>query len=225
MKYFTQDYLNFFMELAANNHKNWFDENRTRYHKSIKKPFEVFVTAVINEMRKSNPAINLEYKDCIFRINRDIRFSKDKTPYKLNRSAIVNVGGKKDKTAPGLYFELTPEHVRVYSGVYGLDKNELQAVREEISENLKEFNSIVSNKNFKETFGEVNGEKNKRIPKEFVEAGEKQPLIFNKQFYIYTTLPAETILEDNLLEQIISKYKVAEPFAKFLEKPIMNLRN
>ena len=225
MKYFTQDYLDFFKELAANNHKNWFDENRKRYHENVKQPFEVFVTAVINEMRKINPAINLEYKDCIFRINRDIRFSKDKTPYKLNRSAIVNVGGKKDKTAPGLYFELTPEHVRVYSGVYGLDKNELQAVREEIMENPKKFNSIISDKKFKSTFGEVNGEKNKRIPKEFEAAAEKQALIYNKQFYIYSTLPADIILEDNLLDQIMSTFKVAKPFADFLEKPIMNLRS
>ena len=225
MTYFTPDFLEFFKELAANNNKDWFDENRKRYHENIKKPFEDFVTAVINEMRKTDKELNVTYKDCIFRINRDIRFSKDKSPYKLNRSAAISRGGRKDHTTPGLYFEITPEHVRVYTGIYGMDKNQLQEVREEIAENLTKFNKLINEKKFKESYGEIHGEKNARIPKEFQEAGEKQPLIYNKQFYVYTSFPPEIIFEEGLEKKLVDAYTIAKPLADFLHKPIQNLKD
>jgi uncharacterized protein (TIGR02453 family) len=224
MSHLSPDFLEFFKELAPNNNKDWFDENRARYHENIKKPFEDFVTAVINEMRKTDDSLNITYKDCIFRINRDVRFSKDKSPYKLNRSALISNNGKKEKTIPGLYFELSPEHARVYSGVYQPDKDQLYALREEITENGKEFEKIISEKKFVELFGEIQGDKNARLPKEFQKAAEKQPLLFNKQFYVYTTFEPEEILKEGFEKKIVEAYKIAEPFAKFLSKPILNLK-
>ena len=224
MSYLSPDFLEFFKELAPNNNKDWFDENRARYHENIKKPFEDFVTAVINEMRKTDDSLNITYKDCIFRINRDVRFSKDKSPYKLNRSALISNNGKKEKTIPGLYFELSPEHARVYSGVYQPDKDQLYALREEITENGKEFEKIISEKKFVELFGEIQGDKNARLPKEFQKAAEKQPLLFNKQFYVYTTFEPEEILKEGFEKKIVEAYKIAEPFVKFLSKPILNLK-
>ena len=224
MIHFTPDFLDFFKELAPNNNKDWFDENRKRYHESVKTPFDNFVTVMINEMRKTDKTINLSYKDCVFRINRDIRFSKDKTPYKLNRSAEISAGGKKDYGTPGIYFDITPEHVRVYTGIYNPDKHELLAVREEIAENSKEFDKIINEKKFKKVFGEIQGQKNVRLPKEFQEAGEKQPLMYNKQFYVYTTFEPEIIFEEGLEKKLFDAYKIAEPFAKFLAKPILNLK-
>lgn len=221
MAYFNQDFLDFFMELAPNNHKEWFDENRSRYHKSVKEPFDAFVKALIIEMRKTNPALNeLEAKNCVFRINRDIRFSKDKTPYKLNRSAAISPGGRKDHSEAGLYFEFTPEHVRVYSGVYQPSKEQLLAIREEIADNQTKFKKIITDKKFVETFGEIKGDKNARLPKELKEAGEKQPLIFNKQFYIYHTMSPELILADNLIEELLSIYDISKPFRDFMNKPL-----
>lgn len=223
MIHFTPDFLDFFKELAANNTKDWFDENRKRYHESVKTPFDNFVDVMINEMRKTDKSLNITYKDCVFRINRDIRFSKDKTPYKLNRSAAIASGGKKDHANPGIYFEITPEHVRVYTGIYGPDKHQLLAVREEIADNQKEFDKIINEKKFKKVFGEINGSKNVRLPKDLQEAGEKQPLIYNKQFYVYTTFSPEIIFEDGLEKKLVDTYKIAEPFAKFLAKPLLNL--
>lgn len=224
MIHFTPDFLDFFKELAPNNNKDWFDENRKRYHESVKTPFDNFVTVMINEMRKTDKSLNISYKDCVFRINRDIRFSKDKTPYKLNRSAAISAGGKKDRINPGIYFEITPEHVRVYSGVFGPDKHQLLAVREEITDNLKEFDKLINEKKFKSTFGEIHGAKNVRLPKEMQEAGEKQPLIYNKQFYVYTTFSPEIIFKERLENKLVEAFKIAEPLAKFLSKPIQNLQ-
>jgi hypothetical protein len=127
MTFFEPDFLQFFKDLAPNNNKDWFDVNRKRYEEIVKIPFKKFVQHVISEMAKKDSAFkSLEAKDCIFRINRDVRFSKEKQPYKLMVSAVISPKGKKDKAINGVYFELTPEHVRVYGGVYEIEKDDLQ---------------------------------------------------------------------------------------------------
>jgi uncharacterized protein (TIGR02453 family) len=222
MAYFSKDFIQFFKDLAGNNNKEWFDENRKRYEREVKDPFKKFVQDVIDMVSKHDPKVGIEPKDAIFRINRDIRFSKDKTPYKTNVSAIVSPIGKKDKTNPGLYFELTPEHVRIYGGVYMTDKEQLYSVRSHIVENLKEFEKIISDKKFVDVYGEVRGEKNKVIPSEFKEAAEKQPLIFNKQFYYFTQFEPELVLKDDLLNTFEDAYKVSLPIADFLSKALQS---
>ena len=221
MAFFTQDYLDFFIELAPNNNKDWFDENRKRYHKSVKDPMKAFVDHLIEKGKAINPAWGeLEAKDCIFRINRDIRFSKDKTPYKLNRSAVLVEGGKKNHTTPGLYFEMGPEDLRVYGGVYKLEKEQLLEVREAIADNLDEFQKAYQDADFLATYGEIRGDKNKIIPKHLKAAAEKEPLIFNKNWYYFAKFTPETILRDDLGEFILSKYQAAQKLNKFFTKHI-----
>ncbi|MDC9724002.1 MAG: DUF2461 domain-containing protein [Urechidicola sp.] len=181
MYYFTKDYLQFFKDLAANNNKDWFDKNRKRYENIVREPFKIFITDLIDELSKEDAEIQITQKEAIFRINRDIRFSKDKTPYKLNNSAIISKGGRKDKSYPGIYVELGPEKLGVYGGVFGPDTQQVEKVRNYISKNTKEFNSLVSDKKFIKAFEEIKGKKAKRIPKQYKEIGEGQPLIYNKQ--------------------------------------------
>ncbi len=221
MAFFQKDFLDFFIELAPNNNKDWFDLNRKRYENSVKEPFKKFVNHIISKLAEIDPTFKeLEAKDCIFRINRDIRFSKDKQPYKMQVSAIVSPLGKKSKAINGVYFELGPEHLRVYGGVYEIDKDDLLTVREGIAENIAEFQKMYSNPLFVQTFGELKGEKNKIIPKELKLAGEKEPLIFNKQWYFYTQFEPETILFDNLDETILNCYKAGRPVEEFFNKLI-----
>ena len=222
MSHFDQYFLPFFRELGANNHKDWFDKNRDRYAQIVREPFKDFVRKVIDKVKEIDPAFDgLEPKDCIFRINRDIRFSKDKTPYKTQVSAVVAPEGKKSRAINGVYFEFSPEHVRIYGGIYDLDKDSLLFVREGIADNLEKFRKLYSNKSFKSTFGEILGEKNKIIPKHLKEAARQEPLIFNKQWYFYRELPAEDVYRDDLLEVIIESYKVARPIEQYLNK-LMN---
>lgn len=216
MAFFTKDFLNFFIELASNNNKDWFDLNRNRYEKSVKDPFKKFVEHMIIEVSKTDPTFkNLEAKDCIFRINRDIRFSKDKTPYKMMTSAVIAPEGKKSKSINGVYFEFGPEHMRVYGGVYEIEKDDLLTVREGIAKNLDKFKNIYSEKVFKNTFGQILGEKNKIIPKELQDTAAKEPLIFNKQWYFYTQFDPETILSDDLDKQILNCFEAGKPLEKF----------
>lgn len=218
MSHFTKDYFDFFKELAANNSKDWFDVNRDQYKKSVKEPFDQFVSDVITEVRKLDPKVEITYKEAVFRINRDIRFSKDKTPYKLNRSAIISPKGRKDKAFPGLYIELSPEHFRVYGGVYMPDKDQLYNIREAIVKNPKALQKLTSDKKFISTFSEVRGEKNKIIAKEFKEAGAKFDLIYNKQWYWFTDLPLKKALDKDVVMAVIEAYKVNKPIMDYFSK-------
>lgn len=221
MAFFTKDFLDFFIELAANNNKDWFDLNRARYEKSVKDPFKKFVEHLIKEVSKTDPAFNnLEAKDCIFRINRDIRFSKDKTPYKMMTSAVIAPEGKKSKSINGVYFEFGPENMRVYGGVYEIEKDDLQTVREGIASNIDKFKKVYSEKVFKDTFGQILGDKNKVLPKELKEAAEKEPLIYNKQWYFYAQFEPEIILSEDVDKTILKCFDAGKPVERYFNELI-----
>lgn len=221
MVFFSADYLNFFIELAANNNKDWFDLNRKRYEQNVKKPFADFVQHLIDLLAAKDPTFkDLEAKDCIFRINRDIRFSKDKSPYKMMCSAVIAPEGKKSKAVNGVYIELGPEHMRVYGGVYEIDKEDLEIVRDTIAQDVLEFQKAYKNPIFVKTFGEILGERNKIIPTHLREAASIEPLIFNKQWYFYTQFEPEMILQNNLDQIVVACYKAGRPVEEFFNKLI-----
>jgi uncharacterized protein (TIGR02453 family) len=215
-QYFTEAYLYFFMDLAANNHKDWFDQNRSRYQIEVKARMEVFVGDLIVSLKKDADLGDLKPSDCIFRINKDIRFSKDKTPYKLQMSALVVKGGRKQMHDPGLYIELGPEFLNIYTGFYMPEKDQLSKIREKIAADPKTFEKIISAKAFKDSFGEVRGEKSKIIPKELKESAKDQELIYNKQFYLVHQVDAEKILDNDLIGYVLNHYKSAAQFNRFL---------
>ena len=215
MSYFTKDFIKFFKGLNKNNEREWFHANKKDYEAHVKVPFKAFVQLIIDKMQKIDPTVVITPKDAIFRINRDIRFSKDKTPYKTNVSAAISAGGRKDHSKPGIYFEMGHDKFGIFSGVYMPDKNQLQSIREAIASQPKEFAKILKAKKFQSYWGEIHGEKNKRIPKEFREDAESQPLIFNKQFYVMTQFDADKILDPKLDKIIMDHYSAAKPMADF----------
>jgi uncharacterized protein (TIGR02453 family) len=218
MKYFTPDFFQFYKDLAANNNRDYFQSQKKRYEESVKGPMEIFVGDMIKVIAKHDKKINVTPSECIFRINRDIRFSKDKTPYKLYSSAAVSAGGKKSMTDPGIYVELGPEALRMGGGIYMPEKELILSVREAMTKKPKEFMKLLAAPDFKKKWGELQGEKNKIIPAEMREAAEVCPYIYNKQFFYWTELPAKHITSDKLLEVIMEHYTAALPIAKWLEK-------
>lgn len=218
MSYFSQDFISFFQDLSANNNREWFHANKKRYENSVKKPFKAFVEVMIDRVGEDDPDVILTPSDAIFRINRDIRFSPDKTPYKTTMSAIVSAGGKKDKSRPGLYFQFGAEDACIYSGAHMLDKNVLQNIREGIAANPQEFDRLINDPRFKQKWGEIHGEKHKRLPKDLKEAAEKQPLLYNKSFYYFTKFEPEIILKDDLVEIIMDYYFAAKPLSTFFTR-------
>ena len=216
MAYFTDDFNRFFKELAKNNNKEWFDANRKRYESSVKRPFEVFVADAIKRIGKQDKSIAIEPKEAIFRINRDIRFSKDKTPYKLNTSAIISPDGRKDHATPGIYFELGPENVRFYGGAYQPEKDQLERIRTAIMRDGKAFRQVIEAKAFKKLFGEVKGDANKVLPPAFKAHFAKEPLIANKQFYVGKDMPAKLVSDPKVMDVMMEHYEAMRPFNTWL---------
>lgn len=220
MKYFTTDFIEFFKELSANNNKEWFHSQKKRYEGSVKGPFLRFVGDLIAEIQKADSGLAIEAKDCILRINRDIRFSKDKTPYNLHVTAFISNGGRKDKSQPGLFIRFSPELTGIMGGCFGPDKNQLAAIRAAIIKQPDNLQSLIHAKAFQEKFGSIKGETMKRIPKEYREAAEKHPLILNKQFYFVAEETPNLITQNNLMDTIMAYYAAMKPVNDFLASVI-----
>jgi len=215
--YFSQEFLDFFSGLRQNNHKPWFDEHRKQYEKHVKKPFKQFVEEMILAVQQFDPDVVTTPKDSIFRINRDIRFSKDKTPYKPHASAVLAVGGKKSEQ-PGYYLQLSDTGVWVGGGCYNLSKDNLFKIRQEIVYEMDSFRKVTEDAAFQEAYGQVQGAKNKILPTDFKEEAQNQPLLYNKQFYYMATLPSATILSDNLAATIGRYFEKGLPLNQFLRR-------
>ena len=213
----SEAYYEFLIDLTLNNQKTWFDENRKRYERDVKKPFEQFVSQLIDAVSSVDGRYGgLEPKDVIFRINRDIRFAKDKTPYKTNRSCLIAIGGRRKMQPGGLYLELGPEHCGIYSGWYMPDREQLLRIREHLAANMDRAKAILAEPSFVEVFGEIRGEAQKRIPSHLKEAGEAFPLIYNTQFYVMHEIEPERSLEPDFIPYIIDCWKAIEPWNAFL---------
>lgn len=216
MAYFSDDFRQFFRDLEANNEREWFLENKKRYEKVVKKPFQDFVQEMIARMRIEDEAIAIAPKDAIFRINRDVRFSADKSPYKTHMAAVISPMGRKDHTHPGLYFQFGGDKVMLAGGAYELDKNRLLQVRQYIVDHDDEFVQAINDRKFVSSWGEIRGPKNKILPREFRAAAEAQPLLFNKAFYYSVEPDASIITADDLAEQLMNYYRNSESVRTFL---------
>ncbi len=220
MRYFNEDFLAFFIELAANNHKSWFDTNRKRYELSVREPFKRFVADLLDEAEKVSGSLDISPSGAIFRINRDIRFSKDKTPYKLHMGAALTPGGRRNWDSAGVYIQLDPEHFRIYSGLYKPTPGKVEQVRAKLAARKKQWFAIVENEAFKSEFGSVKGEKNKVLPRVFKEAAENNPYLYHKSWYVVKHMDPETILRDDLLRFCVDHFKLLKQFNDFLNEPI-----
>ena len=222
MTYFTEEFNGFFKGLAKNNHKEWFHENKKTYDRAVKKAFAKFLTDLIEQIRERfDPELYLEVKNAVFRINRDIRFSKDKSPYKLQLGAVISRGGRKNMQIAGLYLQFGVGDIWIGCGFYAPNKENLRAIRKKIASNPSAFRQLISDNKFKNIYGEIQGEKNKRIPKEFREAFESEALIANKQFYFMATYDDENILKrEDLLEWVLKHYEAGIALNKYLNEAI-----
>lgn len=214
MKYIPQ----FLAELAENNNRDWFQANKSRYEKEVKKPLEQFVESLIDHMQEWDPRILITPRDAIFRINRDTRFSADKSPYKTNVGALISPLGKAKKEFPGYYFHLEPGKLFLGGGAYFLEKEMLERVRRYILLHTGEFSGVMRAPAFEKVFGPIQGEAIKRIPAEHKAVFEKEPLIANKQFYYMAEWPDSTVEREDLAEWAAAQFRVAKGVNDLLER-------
>lgn len=211
MAWFEPEILDFFADLEFNNNREWFELNKKRYEATVKKPMEAFAAEMIGRMQQIEPQISMTPKDAVFRIYRDIRFSKDKTPYKTNAGMYISPSGKNHFGTPGVYFHIDARSMGIASGYYAPDPAQVRAIRAHIVANLDEFSSLLADAEFSKLFGTFAGEKSKVIPSEFRPAAETQPLLLNKQFYYWAPFDGNDVVRDDLADLIIRHYLAARP--------------
>lgn len=210
--------IEFLKKLKQNNKKEWFDKNRPAYE-TAKKDFISFLETLIPKITEfDNSVRGLEAKKCLFRINRDIRFSNDKTPYKSNFGASVNKGGKKS-IYPGYYIHVEPGKSFLAGGMYMPPAPELAAIRQEIDYNANEFNKIIADKQFIKYFGGIADEgRLKTAPKGYAKDHPQIELLKNKHFIVVHYFKDDVFYSKDCLKYFIAVFKAMHPFELFLRK-------
>ncbi|WP_064198281.1 MULTISPECIES: DUF2461 domain-containing protein [Emticicia] len=215
--------LQFLTELKENNNKPWFDENRKTYE-TARKNFVIIVETLIKGISKFDKSIeeaNLQAKDCMFRINRDIRFSKNKEPYKTNFGASFSKGGKKAHSA-GYYLHIEPTECFVAGGIWMPEPEDLKKIRVEIDYSFEEFNGIVNTPAFKKVFpsGLDREAFTARPPKGYDEENPAIEFIKLKSFTASSNFESKESLKSDFIENVLEKFKAMHPYIEFLNRAV-----
>jgi uncharacterized protein (TIGR02453 family) len=209
--------LDFLTAIKCNNNRDWFIANRPSYLEA-KDNFESFVQDVIDRIILFDPIMKgLEAKTCVFRINRDIRFSNDKSPYKSHFGAFIVRGGKKngDKYA-GYYFHIEPGASIMAGGAYTPPAPWLAAIREKISDNPDEFLKITGEKDFIKYFKAIDGEKLKTAPKGYPKDHPYIELLKFKSYLVVNEAPDKLVLSKDYMDHVIHAFKAMKPLNDYL---------
>lgn len=211
--------LEFLNKIKFNNNREWFIENRELYLEA-KDNYESFVQEILNNIIDFEPIMKgLEVKNCVYRINRDIRFSNDKSPYKSHFGAFMVRGGKKngDKMA-GYYFHIEPGNSILAGGAYMPVAPWLSAIREKIDDEPEPLIRIINNKDFIKYFGKLEGEKLKKAPKGYPNDHANIELLKLKSYLVVNEVKDEFVLNDNFFEHVMSVFKAMKPLNDFLNE-------
>jgi len=212
--------LDFLVALKENNNRDWFQANKSWY-KEAKKDFTGFIDLLSAEIRKFDPDIGqTDPREAMFRIYRDVRFSKDKSPYKTNLGAYIVPGGKKSGLA-GYYFHIEPGDCFLAGGIYMPLPDILKKVRKEIYENSEEFLSIIENKKFSDYFGMIRGERLVNPPAGYPKDFENIELLKYKSYTVIRQILQENLSESSLLEEVSNGFRIMYPFNRFINYAIV----
>lgn len=212
--------ISFLDGLAANNNKPWFDANRTLYD-AAKQDFEAFVTALHKQIAALEPDVaNQKPKDSIFRIFRDVRFAKDKAPYKPNFGAYFSRAGRKAPDA-GYYIHIQPgEKSFVAGGLWMPEGPLLKKTRQEIDYNFNEFLGIINNPAFKKHYKKLDGEKLKTLPQGYTADNPAIDYLKFKSFIVSKPLADKDLASKTLDTKVMDLFAEMKPFVDFLNKAI-----
>jgi len=221
----SKETFQFLKTLKANNSKEWFDENRALYH-LIRNEFEHFVHVIIAEIGQfDRDAAQTTAKASIFRINRDIRFSNDKNPYKTNFGAFIAKGGRKGINA-GYYIHIEPGECFLAGGIYMPSGPMLKAIREEIYDNIVEFKTIINEPDFLKHFGHhLWGEKIKTAPKGFPKEFPDIEYLKYKHYTIAKNEPDKIYWHMSFIDEIRDVFKAMKPFNSFLNRAVAEVNS
>lgn len=221
LKKLQKETFQFLKILKDNNNREWFAANKDKYL-AANEDFIGFIASLIKEVAKFDPSVSLlEAKSCVFRIYKDVRFSKDKLPYKTNFGAAISPRGKGNGFA-NYYFHLAPEGSFLAGGAYMVDPKALKSIRQEISYNGREFLKIIQNKKFREYFT-LDGEKLVNVPRNFDKEDPMGEYLKYKQFVMYHALDEKEVFSENFIAYCTNIFKTMVPFNDFLNTAMMDI--
>jgi len=213
--------ISFLHDLSRHNDRLWFTENRSRYE-GARENFSAFVQAVIDEIVDFEPIMRgLEAKSCIFRINRDIRFTRDKSVYKTNFGAFIVRGGKKNGVRfPGYYLHIEPGQSFVSGGAYIPPSPWLNRIRENISVNGNRLEEIIGSKEYRKYFDGLQGEKLKVPPRGYSKDHPHIELIKMKSFLPQKLFADDEVVSPEFFGEVIGAFRAMKPLNDFLSEGI-----
>jgi uncharacterized protein (TIGR02453 family) len=220
MAHISTSTLQFIADLKANNERDWFAANKPRYV-AAHQEFLQFTDALIAGIGQFDPGVaRFTAKDCVFRIYRDVRFSKDKSPYKTQFGAYVAAAPKKSEihTRAGYYLHVEPGATFLAGGAYLPESPWLKAIRQEIAYCTEEFTNILDGQAFKKCFGELEGEKLIRPPKDYAADHPAIELLKHKSFVASHKCTDQQVLSDGFLQHCTEVFRALHPFNQFLNR-------
>ena len=216
--------LEFLKDLAANNDREWFGENKPRYNEALEALKDAVDTLILQLGAFDDDVKYLHAKDCIYRIYRDIRFSPDKSPYKRHMAAYIARDGRKS-ICPGYYFHMQPNgESLIAGGLYCEDSKMVKAARRAISDNAEEFLEIVGESSFKDTFVFA-GDRLKRMPLGFEQDSSVAEYLKYKDFTVMHKLSDDFFDNEGWEGQIVEWCKVLKPYNDFMNAALDDYYN
>lgn len=209
----------FLHDLSIHNNKEWFQDNKVMYQQA-KEDFEAYVDHLIAMINVIDPKVGHPHaKDCVFRIFRDVRFSKNKSPYKNNFGAYIAHGGRKSPYA-GYYLHIEPDNSFLGGGIYCPESSVLRAVREHILTHAEEYKNIIEEPSFKKVFREIWGERLKSAPKGFSKDDPNIDLIKPKSYTLLLNLKDNEIQSARIDAKIKKVFGLIKPYNDFINTGI-----
>ncbi|HEU4469501.1 MAG TPA: DUF2461 domain-containing protein [Flavisolibacter sp.] len=214
--------LKFLAQLKKNNNKPWFDAHRTQYE-AARIDFQNFIQLVIDSIQRSDTTITgTEARSCVFRINRDIRFSKDKTPYKAHFGASIKRGGRKSRFA-GYYFHCEPGHSFIGGGIWMPEAADLKKLRQEIDYNWDEFQSLIKEKLFRKTYSDLfkgSDVSLTTMPKGYEKDNPAAEYLKLKSMIAEVRVTDEELTKATLHKKTVAAFEALQPLLLFINRSL-----
>jgi uncharacterized protein (TIGR02453 family) len=217
---FPAEGIAFLRGLKKNNNREWFQARKQVFEEKVKAPMYELVEALNAAMMKFAPEYATDPPKAVYRIYRDTRFSRDKTPYKTQIAAVFNRRGLDKHGSAGLYFSVSPGEIEVAGGVYMPGPEQLLAIRNHLSEHHEEFRRILRAKSVRGIMGELWGEQLSRVPKGFPADHPAADLLRYKQWLLYVLLDPQLAATGKLLPEVARRFRTMTPFVEFLNEPL-----
>jgi uncharacterized protein (TIGR02453 family) len=219
---FPPEAITFLKGLEKNNAREWFQPRKEIFDTKLKAPMFELVEAINAELLNFAPEFITEPKKAVYRIYRDTRFSKDKTPYKTHIGAIFPRRGLTKDSGAGYYFHVSAKGVGIACGAYGPGPEQLRKIRHFLAENDKVFRSSAAK--LKRLMGPVQGTTLQRVPKGFAAEHPAVDLIKMKQWYWWVELDAKLATSPKLKAEVVKRFRAMAPMVEFLNRPLLGKR-